>query len=171
MNSDFPMNFVLLPGVTWEDSLTTRILSHLQAQRRDSTGEEHPFWYFSIQNVNKAHATCCYPGAKWFGELGQGIHSHGRHLAFHRTFQETAFQWLQGFYFMCKTSNYIPSKEAFFCKDILKYLNLSGRSLLMDPCHSEDSQKSAPAWSSWHINVRFDDIVYFYFKTLNIYIW
>lgn len=70
---------------------------------------------------------------------------------------------------VCKTSNYTPSKKAFFCKGILKYLNLSGRSLLMDPCHSTDGQKSAPPWSSWHINVSFDDIVYLYFKTINIY--
>lgn len=102
-------------------------------------------------------------------KLGQGIHSHGRHLAFHRTLQETAFQWLQGFYSVCKTSNYTASKKAFFHKGIFKFLNLSGKSPLMDPCHSKDGQKSAPAWSSWHINVRFDDIVYLYFKTINIY--
>lgn len=64
---------------------------------------------------------------------------------------------------VCK-SNYAPSKKAFFCKCILKYLNLSEKSLLMDPCHSKDGQKSAPAWSSWHINVSFDDIVYLYFQ-------
>lgn len=82
---------------------------------------------------------------KWFGELGQGIHSHGRHQAFHRTLQETAFQWLQGFYSVYKTSNSNPSKKVFFCKGIPKYLHLSGKSLLMDPYDSKDGQKSAPA--------------------------
>lgn len=73
------------------------------------------------------------------------------------------------FSFVCKTSNYTPSKKAAFCEDILKYLNLAGKSLLMDHCHSEDVQKSDPAWSSWHVKVRFDDIVYLYFKIVNIY--
>lgn len=83
--------------------------------------------------------------------------------------KKKAFQWPQGFYSVCKTSNYALSKKPFFCKSILQFLNLSGKSLLVDHCHSKDGQKSAPAWSSWHINVRFDDIVYLYFKTINIY--
>lgn len=79
------------------------------------------------------------------------------------------FSGCRDFSLCTKQATTLPPKKAFFCKGILKYLNLSGKSLLMDPCHSKNGQKSAPAWSSWHINVRFYDIVYLYFKTINIY--
>lgn len=97
----------------------------------------------------------------------QANYSPGRHLAVQRTSQDTAFQLMLGSSFVCKTATTAPLKKPSFEK---MFLNSAEKNLLIDHCHPEDGQKSsAPAWSNWHINVRFDDIVYLYFKIVNIY--
>lgn len=85
---------------------------------------------------------------------------------FSQDFARNSVSVAAGILLCAKQATTLSLKKAFFCKGIL---NLSGKSFLMDPCHSKDGQKSAPPWSSWHINVRFDGTVYLYFKTINIY--
>lgn len=83
---------------------------HIFKPRR-GTGEEHPFWYFSIQNVNKAHATCGYPGVKWFGELGQGIHSMADTWHFTELCKKQHFSGCRDFTLCAKQATILPLKK------------------------------------------------------------